>query len=186
MWFLLPTFWNSTFQDPASLIDIFLFTNVFSCFIEPFVLDLDVVQLYKYFPVRFWTWNNCHPISLTHFKIHDDREAPRSFAILVSERRLWVLQCWTPSNVECFFIFCLPNFVGCCVFLRFCFRSLVRYFRFQLVQLFHPLNMSTWSRKTWGWWQLAAGCGVVCPFWVTDFQEFVSPFIKSAALGISH
>lgn len=31
----------STFQDPASLIDIFLFTNVFSCFIEPFVLDLD-------------------------------------------------------------------------------------------------------------------------------------------------
>ncbi len=58
---------------------------------------------YKYFPVRFWTWNNCHPISLTHFKIHDDREAPRSFVILVSERRLWVLQCWTPSNVECFF-----------------------------------------------------------------------------------
>ena len=27
-----------TLEDPASLIDIFLFTNVFACFIEPFVI----------------------------------------------------------------------------------------------------------------------------------------------------
>ena len=34
-----PATWSKVFgQDPASLIDIFLFTNVFSCFIEPFVI----------------------------------------------------------------------------------------------------------------------------------------------------
>lgn len=34
-----PGTWTKVFgQDPASLIDIFLFTNVFACFIEPFVI----------------------------------------------------------------------------------------------------------------------------------------------------
>lgn len=34
-----PATWTKVFgQDPASLIDIFLFTNVFACFLEPFVI----------------------------------------------------------------------------------------------------------------------------------------------------
>ncbi|CAE7816047.1 unnamed protein product [Symbiodinium sp. CCMP2456] len=34
-----PATWNKVFgQDPATLIDIFLFTNVFACFIEPFII----------------------------------------------------------------------------------------------------------------------------------------------------
>lgn len=35
-----PGVWKTTFnQDPATLIDIFLFTNVFSCFIEPYAIN---------------------------------------------------------------------------------------------------------------------------------------------------
>lgn len=35
-----PAVWKTTFnQDPATLIDIFLFTNVFSCFIEPYAIN---------------------------------------------------------------------------------------------------------------------------------------------------
>lgn len=35
-----PAIWRTTFnQDPATLIDIFLFTNVFSCFIEPYAIN---------------------------------------------------------------------------------------------------------------------------------------------------
>eukprot|EP00439_Symbiodinium_sp_Y106_P038112 s5338_g4.t1 len=34
-----PATWTKVFgQDPATLIDIFLFTNVFACFIEPFII----------------------------------------------------------------------------------------------------------------------------------------------------
>lgn len=171
----------STFQDPASLIDIFLFTNVFSCFIEPFVLDLGVVQLHV--PVGFWT---C-------FKIDYDREVPRSFAILVSERRLWVLQCWTPSNLECFFQ-SFPEICGLLCFSQILLRSLFAIFAYishSALSSPQPFNVKPQNMRL-----MAVGCwlrsgvpflgdglpGVrftihqICSF--TDFSFHLIPLLK--------
>lgn len=103
MLFLLPTFWNqSTFNLSGSCV-LNWHLPLHKC----------LLMLHRTLCARLgcgsivrssWILNmqQLHS-NFAHFQIHDDREAPRSFAILVSERRLWVLQCWTPSNLECFF-----------------------------------------------------------------------------------
>ena len=158
MLFLLPTFWNHS-----------IFNLSGSCVLNWHLpLHKCLLMLHRTLCARLgcgsivrssWILNmqQLHS-NFAHFQIHDDREAPRSFAILVSERRLWVLQCWTPSNLECFFQ-SFPEICRLLCFSQILLRSLFRYFRLHIS--FSSFIPTTFQREAAkheadGSWLLAA------------------------------
>lgn len=185
MLFLLPTFWNqSTFNLSGSCV-LNWHLPLHKC----------LLMLHRTLCARLgcgsivrssWILNmqQLHS-NFAHFQIHDDREAPRSFAILVSERRLWVLQCWTPSNLECFFQ-SFPEICRLLCFSQILLRSLFRYFRLHIS--FSSFIPTTFQREAAkheadGSWLLAAEwCALFG--WRTSRSSF--HHLKSAASRISH